>query len=102
MAFATMVHGTVLGAAIAFAGSAWYASYGASSLRWGLSAIADQRLAGALMLMPAGIVYIAAALLLVAGWLRAAERRQTEREAAGVSSAPPPSVAIAVSEAGAR
>jgi cytochrome c oxidase assembly factor CtaG len=102
MAFATMVHGTVLGAAITFADSGWYATYGASSARWGLSAIADQRLAGALMLMPAGFVYIAAALLLVTGWLRAAERRQTERDAAGAPSAPPPSVAIAVSKAGAR
>ncbi len=46
----------------------------------GLDPLADQQLAGAIMWIPAGGVYLAAALGLLASWVRAAEEDTTRRE----------------------
>ncbi|HEX2153646.1 MAG TPA: cytochrome c oxidase assembly protein, partial [Acidimicrobiia bacterium] len=44
----------------------------------GLSPLADQQLAGVIMWIPAGMVYVGAALALLVAWLRSTE---TETEA---------------------
>jgi putative membrane protein len=73
--FTTMMHTGVLGALLTFAPTVWYGHYaGAASL--GLSALEDQQLGGLLMWVPAGLVYIATGLAIVASWLR-----ETPREA---------------------
>lgn len=46
---------------------------------WGLAPLADQQLAGVIMWIPAGLVYLAAALTLMATWILAAEREAIPR-----------------------
>jgi putative membrane protein len=75
--FTMAVQSGVLGALITFAPRPWYASYDAGV--GGLSALADQQLAGAIMWVPAGGIYLVVAALVFLAWLRAAER-EVERE----------------------
>jgi putative membrane protein len=78
--FVAALQGTALGALILFSGSAWYPTYAASARTWGLSPLADQQIAGAMMGAPAGMLYLATALALIAGIVRGAER---DRQRAG-------------------
>jgi cytochrome c oxidase assembly factor CtaG len=61
---------TGLGALITLSARPWYTAYLESSAQWGLSPMDDQVLAGALMWVPAGFVYLGFALLLLGAWLR--------------------------------
>jgi putative membrane protein len=61
------------GIAIAFAAQPLYPYYEAMPRLWGLSVMNDQRLAGVIMWVPGSMMYIIAALILVAGWLRQEE-----------------------------
>jgi cytochrome c oxidase assembly factor CtaG len=74
-----VVSGT-LGALITFSPRPWYAAHLDTTAAWGLTPLADQQLAGAIMWVPAGVVYVAAALALFGGWLAAVERRARESE----------------------
>jgi putative membrane protein len=80
--FTTMLHSNILGALMTFAARPWYAAYTESAPRWGFTPLEDQQLGGLLMWIPAGMVYLLAGLLLLAGWLRAAERRHSSRPSA--------------------
>lgn len=71
---AAMAVGSGLGALMTFSRTPWYRVYESSSAAWGLTPLEDQQLAGLLMWMPAGMVYVLAAAALLALWLRAAER----------------------------
>jgi putative membrane protein len=62
--FATLIHGGLLGALITLAPYPLYAWYHRRTELWGLSALEDQQLAGLLMWVPMGIVYLAACLVL--------------------------------------
>jgi putative membrane protein len=73
-AFATLIHGGLLGALITMAPYSLYAWYGGRTELWGFSPLEDQQLAGLLMWVPMGIVYFAACLLLAARLLAAEER----------------------------
>ena len=84
--FTTALHSSVLGALLSFAPSVWYASYVATTARFGLSALEDQQLGGLIMWVPSGLVFLAAALVLLARWLqgdRAAQRLAYGRDAGG-------------------
>ena len=72
--FVAGLQGTLLGALITFSSTPWYETYAATTTLWGLTPLEDQQLAGALMLMPGGLVYLVAGLWLFAGWFRAVER----------------------------
>lgn len=64
-AFATMLHGGLLGALIAMAPHPLYAWYRGRTEAWGLSAVEDQQhLAGLLMWVPMGIIYMTTCLAL--------------------------------------
>jgi cytochrome c oxidase assembly factor CtaG len=65
--FTTLLHTGVLGALIAFAPTAWYATDAAFL---GLTALEDQQLGGLVMCVPGGLAYLAAGLAIVAAWLR--------------------------------
>lgn len=80
--FTTAIHASVLGALLTFAPSVWYTPYLASAPHWGLSALEDQQLGGLIMWMPSGLVFIAAALVEVAGYMRDSQRRAQRREQA--------------------
>jgi putative membrane protein len=73
--FAAMLQGTILGAVITFARHPWYWSYFGTTKAWGLTPLEDQQLAGLIMWIPAGLVYLAALLPLLAGALAEQERR---------------------------
>ncbi|HKI04354.1 MAG TPA: cytochrome c oxidase assembly protein [Thermoanaerobaculia bacterium] len=73
--FTTSMHSGVLGALLTFAPRLWYPIYEARTSQWGLSALEDQQLAGLIMWVPAGIVFIVLGLALFAAWLGEAERR---------------------------
>jgi cytochrome c oxidase assembly factor CtaG len=73
--FTTMVHTGLLGALLTFADGMIYPAYASGGPAWGLTPREDQQLGGLIMWVPAGLVYVGAALALIAGWMRAAERR---------------------------
>lgn len=68
--FAMGMQGVALGAILTFSGSVIYPVYLDRSDLWGISALSDQRLAGLIMWIPAGSVYVAIALVLLATWFR--------------------------------
>lgn len=78
--FATSIHSGLLGAFLTFTHRVLYPIYSDSTYAWGLSPLEDQQLGGLIMWVPAGIVYIVAALIMFAGWLRESERRVVMRE----------------------
>lgn len=80
--FATAMHSGVLGALITFAGAPWYPTHAEGAALWGLTALDDQQLAGLLMWVPAGLVYVVAAGLLCAAWLERPRRGAALRSAA--------------------
>jgi putative membrane protein len=84
--FTTAVHTAVLGALMTFSRSPWYPDYAASAVRWGISPEQDQQLAGLIMWIPASVVYLVAALLIMRRWLRDSELRVTHGERSLLSS----------------
>ena len=73
--FLTAVHSSVLGALLTVAPSVWYPWYEASGAPWRISALEDQQLAGLLMWVPSGAIFIVLGLALFAAWLGESERR---------------------------
>lgn len=73
--FTTAVHSSLLGALLVFERSPLYAPYVASAQLWGLSPLEDQQLGGLIMWVPAGLVYVGAALALMAALLRHSSSR---------------------------
>ncbi len=73
--FLTALHSTLLGALLTVAPSAWYRSYQTTAVPRRLDALADQQLAGLIMWVPSGVIFIVIGLALVAAWLGESERR---------------------------
>jgi putative membrane protein len=73
--FATAMQTEVLGALLTFGSHAWYPTHAARTAAAGHSALADQQLAGVVMWIPFGVVFVLVALGLFAAWLGEAERR---------------------------
>ena len=73
--FTTALHTGGLGALLTFAPAPWCTAYEGTTAAWGLTRLEDQQLAGLIMWIPGSMTYLAAALVLVAAWLREAERR---------------------------
>jgi putative membrane protein len=61
---------TLLGALLTFAGGTWYTAHLTTTAAWGVSPQEDQQLAGLIMWIPGGSIYLAAALGLFAAWLK--------------------------------
>jgi putative membrane protein len=74
LVFAMAMQSVFLAALLTFARAPWYSGYTATTTRWGLEPLADQQLAGVIMWVPAGSVYLAAGLILVFTWVKSAER----------------------------
>lgn len=72
---ATAILGELPGALMIFATRPLYPAHADGVVRWGLTLLQDQELAGLIMWIPAGFVYLAAIAWLFAIWLREAERR---------------------------
>lgn len=71
--FAAAMQGVFLSALLTFAGTPWYAGYAETTTSWHLEPLEDQQLAGLLMWIPGGLVYLAAALALLVTWIRRSE-----------------------------
>jgi putative membrane protein len=67
--FGLSVQGSILGALVTFARQPWYPSYDTRTGPWGLTPLEDQQLAGVIMWVPAGVVYLGAALGLMSLWI---------------------------------
>jgi putative membrane protein len=76
--FTTSMHAMALGVFMTLSPRGWYAEYSATTQAWGLSLLEDQQIAGAIMWMPAAIVYVVLAASIFAYWLRQTESA-TER-----------------------
>jgi putative membrane protein len=78
--FTTSIHSGLLGVFLTLTTRVWYPVYSGTTASWGLTPLEDQQLGGLIMWVPAGIVYIVAALVMFAGWLRESESRSLRRE----------------------
>jgi cytochrome c oxidase assembly factor CtaG len=78
--FTTSVHSGLLGVLLTLTTHVWYPVYSDTTASWGLTPLEDQQLGGLIMWIPAGIVYIVAALVMFTGWLRESEDRAQRRE----------------------
>ncbi len=78
--FGVMMASGLLGALMTFANIPWYHNHEAYVGFWGLSLLEDQQLAGLLMWIPAGVVYIVTAAVVLGMWNNGVERSVAERE----------------------
>ena len=65
----------LVGMAIVFASGTIYTYYDSMPRLWGLTVIEDQRIAGAIMWVLGSMMYMIAALVLVARWLQSEEKK---------------------------
>ena len=73
--FLTAVHSSALGALLTVSPSVWYSDYVRQAAVWRIDPLADQQLAGLLMWIPAGVIFMLFGLALFAAWLGESERR---------------------------
>lgn len=71
--FATSMHAMALGVFMTLAPTAWYPTYETTAPAWGLAALEDQQIAGAIMWMPAALVYVSLAALIFVYWMKETE-----------------------------
>jgi putative membrane protein len=74
LVFTMAMQSIFLSALLTFAKTPWYPAYTDTTAAWHLDPLADQQLAGVIMWVPAGMVYVAAGLALVVAWIRVSER----------------------------
>ena len=73
--FLTAVHSSILGALLAISPRVWYRTHASAAADWRLDPLEDQQLAGLLMWVPSGVIFIVFGLALFAAWLGESERR---------------------------
>jgi putative membrane protein len=73
--FATAMHTQILGALLTFGTRVWYPTHASRTIAAGVNAVDDQQLAGVVMWIPFGVVFLLVGLALFAAWLGEAERR---------------------------
>ncbi len=73
--FTTAIHTVLLGALITLAPMPLYGAIASQTAAWGLTPLEDQQLAGLIMWVPAGIVYVGAGLALLYLWMQESDRR---------------------------
>lgn len=71
----TLIHGGLMGALLTLTPTVLYPAYGQSTAAFGLTPIEDQQLAGLIMWVPAGAIYLVAGLYLGARLLDVTEKR---------------------------
>lgn len=67
--FATAMQSGALGAMLTFARAPWYGLQESGAARFGLTALEDQQLAGLIMWVPGGLLYIVGAAALFVAWV---------------------------------
>ena len=86
--FGTTLQSALLALLLTFARTPWYVGYTTTTRSWGLEQLADQHLAGAIMWVPAGFVYLGVAVTLLVGWVRGTQGQEDLPTVAGVPPAP--------------
>jgi putative membrane protein len=76
--FLVGLQSAALGALLTFASEPLFESHAGGSERLGLTALEDQQLAGGIMWVPPGIVYLVVTLVLLNAWMRRSGRPVTE------------------------
>ena len=76
LVFAMAMQSVFLSVLLTFARTPWYSGYAATTAPWGLDPLTDQQLAGVIMWIPAGGIYLLVALALLVAWVRATEREE--------------------------
>ena len=79
--FTGSLPGAALGALFAFASAPLYPLYAVRVSVWGLTPLQDQQLAGVIMWIPSGVIYLGVSAWLFVRWLGALDREQRRREA---------------------
>ena len=79
--FTMGVQMSVLGALLTFSASPWYPVQEVAVAPWHLTPLEDQELAGLIMWVPSGVVYLLAAAALFIAWLKAEEVAMRHHEA---------------------
>ncbi len=77
--FVTAMHTGLLGVLFTFARVPWYPLHESRTVAWRVSALEDQQLAGLIMWVPSGVLFMLLGLALFAAWLGEAERRYSVR-----------------------
>ncbi len=85
--FFTAMHTGVLGALITLSHRLWYPAQASGAAAWGLTPMQDQQLAGLIMWVPGGLLYVIAMSALFVGWLEP-ERAHRHRVARHIAVAP--------------
>jgi putative membrane protein len=83
LVFAMAMQSVFLSVLLTFARTPWYSGYATTTAPWGLDPLTDQQLAGVVMWIPAGGIYLAVALALLVSWIRATEVDDVAVEGAG-------------------
>ncbi|HEY2018511.1 MAG TPA: cytochrome c oxidase assembly protein [Bryobacteraceae bacterium] len=77
--FTTAIHTGILGALLVFSPRVLYPAYSATVSLWGLTPLEDQQIGGLIMWVPAGVVYLAVGLILLAALLRESDATLNRR-----------------------
>jgi len=85
----TGVQMSILGALLTFASAPWYPAQEIRVAAWHLTPLEDQQLAGLIMWVPSGVVYLLVAAACFVAWLRAEEAAMQRRESPGERSQKP-------------
>jgi cytochrome c oxidase assembly factor CtaG len=83
--FAAGLQGTLLGALMSFARHPWYLAHYGTTAAWGLTPLEDQQLAGLVMWIPAGLVYLVALVPTVLPVLRSTDQLAAPASLIGAS-----------------
>ena len=86
--FAAALQGSLLGVLLVFARAPLYPGYARTALAENRDPLSDQQLAGLVMWVPSGVIYVALAAVFFVQWLREEEREQRRREAVRRVAAP--------------
>jgi putative membrane protein len=68
-----MLVGSVLGALMTFSDRTWYPFYDTFAQQWGRTPLEDQQLAGLIMWIPTGVVYLSVVLGILGAWFHEAD-----------------------------
>jgi cytochrome c oxidase assembly factor CtaG len=82
--FLTAVQGSILGALLTFSTVLWYPMNSLAAASWGITPLDDQQLAGLIMWIPPGVLYLGAIVILFVNWLAAVEQGLRRRERAQI------------------
>ncbi|RMF90288.1 MAG: cytochrome c oxidase assembly protein [Nitrospinota bacterium] len=86
---AALAQNEILAVGISLSQSPLYPYYQGVPRLWGLSVLDDQRLGGAIMWIPGGMMYVLAVVILVAAWLNHEEKQMRQAARARLRPQPP-------------